>query len=245
MTNAPATTGPRFEPVRSDRTFEIVVQRIRDKLLGGELRPGDKLPPERELARQLDVSRNVVREALRTLENAGLVRTRQGARGGAFIEEGSPARIAQALGDLVTLNAISLDDLFEARVLMFEMVLDRIGRLPSAPDLSKLETNLAETEAAVAARNSVGRVAAARDFYHQIAALTGNSALVFTIDAQTELIQTFLRYRVTDMDADRLVHSRRTFLDHLRNGRIEAAKSELGEHMARVHERLWNRTNVS
>lgn len=233
--------GVTFEPVHSGRTFEIVVQRIREKLLTGALRPGDKLPPERELARQLDVSRNVVREALRTLENAGLVRTRKGARGGAFIEEGTPARIAQALGDLMTLNAISLDDLFEARVLMFEMVLDRIGRLPGSLDISALEANLAETEAAVAAGDSPRRVAAARDFYHQIAALTGNSALVFTIDAQTELIQTFLRYRVTDMDSDRLLRSRRTFLEHLRNGRIAAAKTELTEHLARVHERLWSR----
>ncbi len=232
---------PVFEPVRSDRTFEIVVERIREKLLAGALRPGDKLPPERELARQLEVSRNVVREALRSLENAGLVRTRQGAHGGAFIREGSPARITQALRDLLTLNAISLDDLFEARVLMLGMVLDRIATMPRPIELSDLQANLAETEAAVAANDSPGRVAAAHGFYHHIAALTGNSALVFTIDAQTELIQTFLRYRATNMDPERLLASRRTFLDHLQRGDFEAAKAELKAHLGRVHDRLWNR----
>jgi DNA-binding FadR family transcriptional regulator len=228
-----------FQPVRNDRTFEIVVQRVREKLLSGELKPGHKLPPERELARQLDVSRNVVREALRSLENAGLVRTRKGARGGAFIEEGSPTQIAQALKDLVTLNAITLGDLFEARIMMLEMVLDRIGTRIASLDFGELEANLIETREAVEDSDSARRVSVARDFYHAIAALTGNTALVFTIDAQTELVQTFLRYRVSDMDSDRLLQSRAAFLDLLRAGRIEEANAELRAHLQRVHESLW------
>lgn len=242
MSDAPRPAAPlSFAPVRTDRTFEVVVQRIRDKLVEGELRPGDKLPPERELAKQLDVSRNVVREALRTLENAGLVRTRKGARGGAFIEEGSPTLISQALKDLVMLNAISLADLFEARILMLQMVLDVIARRGEAPDLDALERNLEETEAGVAAGDSARRVAAARDFYRGLAEMTGNRALVFTIDAQTEMIQTFLRYRVTDMDSAGLLGSRRAFLDHLRAGRFEDAKDELAAHLERVHGGLWAR----
>jgi DNA-binding transcriptional regulator YhcF (GntR family) len=93
-------SGAIFEPVRQDRNFEVVVQRVRDKLMRGELKPGDKLPPERELATQLNVSRNVVREALRILENAGLVHTKKGAYGGAFVSPGSPTQMSQVLGDL-------------------------------------------------------------------------------------------------------------------------------------------------
>ncbi|MBF9033240.1 GntR family transcriptional regulator [Rhodobacterales bacterium HKCCE2091] len=229
-----------FEPVRSDRTFELVLQRIRQKLATGELGPGDKLPAERELARQLDVSRNVVREALRSLENAGLVRTRKGSRGGAFIEEGSPALLSQALTDLVTLNAISLDDLFEARELMLEMVLDRVARMDPPPDLSALEANLDETVRVVEAGDSARRIPLAREFYHAVAELTGNQAIVFTIDAQTEMIQTYLRRRVTDMDADALLRSRREFVGHLKNRRFDAAKAELSSHLKRVHNRLWS-----
>ncbi|WP_068297789.1 FadR/GntR family transcriptional regulator [Pararhodobacter sp. CCB-MM2] len=229
-----------FDPVRSDRTFEIVVQRIRDKLAAGELRPGDKLPAERELAKQLDVSRNVVREALRALENAGMLKTRKGAHGGAFIEEGSAARISAALNDLVILNAISLDDLLEARVMMLGMVLDRLAQSGKAPDLSALEANVAATAEAVAQGEASKRVPLARAFYHEIAALTGNRALEFTIDAQTEMIQTYLRLRVADMDGEKLVNSRRAFLSHLQAGRFEDAKAELSEHLDRVHRRLWS-----
>lgn len=228
-----------FGPVRSDRTFEIVVQRIRDKLAAGELRPGDKLPPERELAKQLDVSRNVVREALRALENAGMLKTRKGAHGGTFIEKGSAARISAALNDLVILDAISLGDLLEARRMMLGMVLDHLAVSSAAAELSALEANVAATAEAVSQGDSAQRVPLAHAFYHEIAALTGNRALEFTIDAQTEMIQTYLRRRVSDMDGDKLLQSRRAFLEHLRAGRFEAAKAELSEHLDRVHQRLW------
>ncbi len=228
-----------FAPVRSDRTYEIVVQRIREKLAAGDLRPGDKLPAERELAKQLDVSRNVVREALRALENAGLLKTRKGAHGGAFIEQGSAARISAALNDLVIIDAISIDDLLQARVMMLGMVLDHLASEGADPDLSALEANVDATIEAVSQGDSPRRVLLAREFYHEIAALTGNRALEFTIDAQTEMIQAYLRRRVADMDGDKLLTSRRAFLDHLRNGRFNAAKTELSEHLDRVHRRLW------
>lgn len=230
---------PSFEPVKQDRNFEVVVQRVRDKLLEGELRPGDKLPPERELAKQLNVSRNVVREALRILENAGLVTTRKGAHGGAFISPGSPTQMTQVLGDLILLNAIKLDDLFEARTMLLEMILERIGQMDHAPDLDALEQNIEETRVAVNAGDSVRRVVVARNFYHLIAEMTGNSALVFTVDAQTELVQTFLRFRVADMEPEQLVQSRLTFLSMLRDGKFDDAKVELRQHMDRVHRSLW------
>ncbi len=242
---AKAADDALFEPVRSDRTFEIVVQRIRAKLAAGELRPGDKLPPERELAKQLDVSRNVVREALRSLENAGMLKTRKGAHGGAFIEKGSAALISAALNDLVILNAISLDDLLDARLMMLGMVLDHIAQSGRAPDLGALEANVAATAAAIAKGDSAQRVPLARAFYHEIAALTGNRALEFTIDAQTEMIQSYLRLRVTDMDGENLLRSRRDFLHHLRAGRFDAAKAELSAHLERVHQRLWSVPSVN
>ena len=232
---------PVFEPVNQDRNFEIVVKRVRDKMMSGELRPGDKLPPDRELAKQLDVSRNVVREALRILENAGLIVTRKGAYGGAFVSKGSARQMSQVLGDLIMLNAIELDDLFEARTMMFEMILDRIGMLGEPLDLAPLDKNIAATREAVAARDSSRRIFLAREFYHQLAALAGNTVLVFTVDAQTDLVQSFLQFRVSDMEPDVLLKSRTEFIEHLRAGRIDEAKAELRQHLDRVHTSLWQR----
>lgn len=229
----------KFRPVQSQRTFEVVCERVREKLLQGELQPGDKLPPERDLALQLGVSRNVVREALRSLEIAGVVVLRKGAKGGAFIQEGDPSRIAGAFNDLITLNAISLKDLFEARTLILEVTIDQIFKQDLRPDFSRLEQIIDATRHAARENDIARRIQCAFEFYHELAVLSHNTVLVFTVDAQTELVQTFLRYRVADMSAETLIASREMFLVFLKEEKIEAAKIELRGHLARVHRSLW------
>lgn len=69
---------------------------------------GSRLPSERALAEQFGVSRNTLREALRSLEHAGLVRLQKGATGGAFITEGNGQVITTGLMDMYHLGAINL-----------------------------------------------------------------------------------------------------------------------------------------
>src|SRR5260221_2809885 len=82
-----------FRPIRTRRAFEEICERIREQLALGVLKPGDKLPRERDLAEQFGVSRNVLREALRSLEMAGPLRLRKGGKGGAVIRRGGIGRI--------------------------------------------------------------------------------------------------------------------------------------------------------
>ena len=77
---AGASAAPTFKPIHTRRTFEEICERIREQLALGVLKPGDKLPAERELAQQLCVSRNVLREALRSLEMAGVLKLPKGCR---------------------------------------------------------------------------------------------------------------------------------------------------------------------
>ncbi|MGH1369506.1 MAG: FadR/GntR family transcriptional regulator [Maritimibacter sp.] len=233
-----AATDP-FSPVQSSRSFEIVCEKVRERLVQGELRPGDKLPAERELAVQLGVSRNVVREALRSLEIAGVIALKKGAKGGAFIKEGAASSITQALSDLITLRAVTLKDLFEARIMILEMVIDRAFGASAPPNLEALEKIVEKTTIAARENAYTDRVRLAHDFYHELANLTGNTAILFMVDGQTELVQTFLRYRVGELDADTLIASRRAFLEHLRAGDTKAAKANLREHLNRIHTSLW------
>lgn len=228
-----------FKPVQSHRSFELVCERVREKLVQGELRPGDKLPPERDLALQLGVSRNVVREALRSLEIAGVVALKKGVKGGAFIQEGAASSITQALSDLITLRAVSLKDLFEARVMILEMVIDRVFRDGKPVDLTRLRDVVARTAVAARGNAIAERVQLAHAFYHELAALTGNTAIIFMVDSQTELVQTFLRYRVGELDPEVLIASREAFLAHITAGEADAAKTNLREHLNQVHNNLW------
>ena len=94
-------------------TAEIVVQHVRGLIERGELRPGDRLPPERELAVQLGVSRPSVRAGLRSLSAIGILQTRHGA--GTFITDGPPTLGTEPLSFLAALHGFTQDEMYEAR----------------------------------------------------------------------------------------------------------------------------------
>src|SRR6478735_811213 len=94
-------------------TAEIVVQHVRALIERGELKPGDRLPPERELALQIKVSRPSVRAGLRSLAAVGVVEARHGA--GSFITSGPPKLSTGPLSLMAALHGFTRDDMFDAR----------------------------------------------------------------------------------------------------------------------------------
>ena len=105
-----------FEPVHDNRALsEKIIAQISDALVSGELKPGDRLPPERELAEQFGVSRTVIRDAVKTLAGRGILHVKHGA--GIFVttsEENAIGRLG-ALSDILPLQGVRLRDLFEIR----------------------------------------------------------------------------------------------------------------------------------
>lgn len=93
---------------------DVVVARIKAAIERGELKSGDRLPPERELALSLGVSRPSIRSGLKTLEGMGVLQIRQGA--GTFITGGPPALDAEPLTFLAALHGFSRQQMFEARI---------------------------------------------------------------------------------------------------------------------------------
>ena len=110
MTTTPTKPShPNRDPIASEQ----VVAHVRGLIEKGALRPGDRLASERELVREVGVSRPSVRAGLRSLATMGVVTTRQGA--GTFITTGPPALGNEPLGLLAALHGISREGLFEAR----------------------------------------------------------------------------------------------------------------------------------
>src|SRR5262245_62658441 len=94
---------------------EAIVEQIKNLIRTDRLRPGDRLPSERDLGERMGVSRVTVREALRVLEASGLVQIRVGAHGGAFVTVPSSAKIGADLADLITLSPLTGTEVTEAR----------------------------------------------------------------------------------------------------------------------------------
>ncbi|GAA2352345.1 FadR/GntR family transcriptional regulator [Streptomyces violaceusniger] len=110
---------PTFIPARPVRAYESIVRQIEDAIYRGELRPGQRLPSEREMTAQFAVSRPTVREALRVLESSGLVRSRQGdATGGAKVQPFSPDNLRRSMTALVHLEQSDLADVVQFRMII-------------------------------------------------------------------------------------------------------------------------------
>ncbi len=127
---------PRFRPIRQSRISEEVSEQLKQSILFGDFKAGDKLPPERLLAGEFQVSRVAVREALRTLEKSGFITTRQGASGGTFVTDLSFAHLADAFLDLLLAGKISIPELTEVRILI-EPEMARLAATKVTPAYAK------------------------------------------------------------------------------------------------------------
>lgn len=103
-----------ISPIRAIATHELVADQLRSSIILSRFLPGQKLPPERDLAAQLGVSRTTVREAVRVVESEGLVETRRGATGGIFVR--SWFKHGPELHRLVSAHSDRLNMIFEFRI---------------------------------------------------------------------------------------------------------------------------------
>lgn len=127
-----------FEPIQTRRAFDDIIDQIRGRITSGDLRPGDKLPSERDFSEQLGVSRNTVREAIRMLEISGLVIIKKGATGGAFIASSNEDALTQGIIDGLSLENFSLYDLMEARIALETKVAARATELITDEEIAEL-----------------------------------------------------------------------------------------------------------
>jgi DNA-binding FadR family transcriptional regulator len=170
-----------FSRVSVGRISEIIVEQIRLLMRQGQLKPGDRLPPERDLCERFGVSRVTVREALRMLESAGLVEIRVGARGGAFVTAPSSNRVGEGLADLLTLSVISAADVTEVRLILEVGIVPLVCERATEDDLAKLEKICERSEAAL--RDGDYTMDISLEFHAAVAQATHNPALVMLVES--------------------------------------------------------------
>jgi GntR family transcriptional repressor for pyruvate dehydrogenase complex len=134
-----------FEPVRTRHTFEEAAEQIAGKVRSGDLRRGDKLPPERDLAVLMEISRPTLREAVRILADAGVVEVRRGPGGGIFVAgDVVPVELVR---ERSSLRLEEVADVLEARRLVEPGVARLAAQRASKADLEALERSITEMRA--------------------------------------------------------------------------------------------------
>lgn len=166
------------------RASTDVIAQIREAIFSGRYQPGDRLPVEREMARQFGVSRVTVRDALRSLEAAGLVQVKVGGRGGPYVAHPPLSLLTESLGTHLHLRGTTFLELAEAR-LALETTATRLATERAT------EEDLKELEAAIHGpiRPPVDAAATSLDFHTALVRAAHNQALLTMFMATRALIQ--------------------------------------------------------
>ena len=139
----------RVKPFSGRRAFEEVSGQICELIYARKLKPGDKLPPERELAEMFKAGRTAIREGLRVLEQTGMIQVRRGSDGGSFIKGVDASSVSRSLLDIVRRSAVTVDHLNEVRIGVEKLVIASVmGRITKG-EMDLLKRCIEDAEAMV------------------------------------------------------------------------------------------------
>jgi len=179
----PATMQADFEVIRRQKVYEAVAEQI-ERLIITKLKPGDKLPSERELVDLLQVSRSSIRDAIRSLELMGLVEPRQGA-GTIVCEPLDPS--VKPFAEALRHRKEMVGELLDFRNMLEPPLAARAATRANAEQISRLEEIVKRQEAKLAA----GEDATAEDaeFHYAIALASGNTVVLKVLDLVMDLLR--------------------------------------------------------
>lgn len=163
-----------FETLKRLPAYRVAEQTIRGRILDGSLAPGTLLPPEHDLAEQLGVTRPTVREAMRSLESAGLIE--RGARRRMAVTAPNKSVVTNAMHEAIVLHGVSYRELWEVQTAIEPLAARLAAGNITADLLARLQANLDTT--ADCLDNPIALAAADVEFHDLVAQASDNHALL-------------------------------------------------------------------
>ena len=227
-----------FKKIRVRKVSDEVVEQIKKAILEGKLKPGDKLPPERELVKDLGVSRVSLREALNSLEGMGFVETRQG---GSFVRSVVADRIKDPLNLMIKENVNQVFDLIEVRKGIETWAAYHAANRATQEDIETL-AEIVEAMKGELDENRPSHKSDA-DFHLAVSQASHNTIqahLMFTIYALLEEYLRFLNEKTLSNQEvrERLYQQHLRLFHAIKSGDAAAAQKEVTEHLSFVEEEL-------
>lgn len=233
-----------YETVARQRLYETVAQRIRERILGGDLKPGDQLPAERELAEGFGVSRIVVREAIKTLVQSGLVEVQTGR--GTFVIDGASRAVYRSVSAVVRMQSSrsALANLVQVRAVLEPGVAALAALHATDDDIDKMRVAVEVMDSAL--YDPPTYIRADLDFHLAVADATGNTLLAVILDPVVDLLFE-QRERLFDVEGaparGQEYHWR--ILEAVREHDPEAAELAMRAHIAQVRSDIETAVNMS
>lgn len=201
-----------FKPIKTLNAADCVVNQIKEMIINGELREGDKLPPELDLVKSLGVSRSALREALKSLENMGVLESRQG--NGHYICNHIAEKISDSLSMALVFDNHALKDVTQMRQIFELATLKDIIKTNNEGAIQKLLAFIPRFEAAET-REEIGDLDT--DFHMELISFLQNSLLqflylsVFTVYRESTIYSNHFGWKTQSLE-----HIREYQLDILR-----------------------------
>jgi GntR family transcriptional repressor for pyruvate dehydrogenase complex len=233
--------GPPVRRVR--KAYEQVYDQLRELILRGELRRGERLPGEIVLARQFGVSRGTVREALRALAAHNLVRTAKGATGGTFVTLPTVDHISAFLQANIALlseaNDVSLEEFLEARRLLEVFAARQCALRRTEADLERLRRTIVEPSGLAVEEQFVHN----KEFHGAVLDGADNTLLRIAAQPIFSILQTNLtREALSIRFAQRVDRDHRAILEAIERGDGDAAAAAMDGHLSylsRTYKSMW------
>ncbi|PYS68438.1 MAG: FadR family transcriptional regulator [Acidobacteria bacterium] len=231
MTNSSLAHLQIIQPLRSAQNTEQVVARVYDLIKREELKPGDRLPPERELAKQLGISRPSLRAGLSSLISMGVLQSRQGA--GTFIVDGPPTLDSEPLRLLAELHGFSYDHMFETRSILEVGAAGLAAERATGDQLATMAEEIAEMFAAL--KDPQQFLLHDIAFHRAVAAGSGNPTLATLV----EMVSAILYERRRDTierahDFNESLELHRRVYRAIRSHNPDEAREAMSEHIVRA-----------
>jgi GntR family transcriptional repressor for pyruvate dehydrogenase complex len=224
---------PIYLPIKpKERLYQEIVDQIQQQILSGELRPGDQIPAERELADRFGVSRTAVREAIKSLTEKGLIEVYVGR--GTFVTNLSPDRVVESMTLLLRNEQGNLQVLEEARELLEVQAARLAAQRRSEEHVARLRAITAEMEEqrSVSAR----LMDEDKEFHTEVARATGNPVLALMSETIVGVLRGERRSRNACDDArlGTVFAGHRKIVEAIADGDGDRAAQAMREHLAFV-----------
>ncbi|MBS1830601.1 MAG: FadR family transcriptional regulator [Acidobacteria bacterium] len=180
---------PQLKPVPRASLSDGIVEQITALIAGGSLKPGDRMPSEKELCRQFNVGRTSVREALRSLSALGVLESHAG--DGTFVSANGGAGLERTLRFAVLLDATQIEALVEARVTLETQLAGFAARRRTRADLAVIGEAIEGMR--LAGHDAEAYLASDLQFHLAIARAAGNPILLTMLDTTRGYLQTWIR----------------------------------------------------
>jgi len=225
-----------YTPIHSGRLYEQIVAQIEQRILDGELRPGDKLPAERELAEQFGVSRTAIREAMKALMQSGLVVIQPGK--GTFVTDSTSTVVRNSIDMLIRVgNETSIKDLLEVREILEPEIAALAAVRARSEDIQSMEEALKEMDQAMDDPDKF--IESDLDFHLALAHGSNNALIPILIDSLVDLLREH-RIRAASVEGglERGQPHHKIILEAIKRNDANIARDSMRAHLEQIRKEI-------